>query len=191
MFVENVANQCTASFPITSSLAVIESESLLVDIAKQMEGLDTHIGPVKSTFEQGPKAFHIVSMDIAVYIFDGVIHYGVLILRIKAVIGFQLITKDCRASFNVLTNLLLKFLFGPVVHDEGTNVAATLHHSHNNCLILAASAGDHTFPFVLVHKAGLATDESFVYFNLARQLSSILALHRKPDPMEHEARGFL
>src|SRR5260370_10252644 len=126
MFVENVANQCTASFPITSSLAVIESESLLVDIAKQMEGLDTHIGPVKSTFQQAPKAFHIVSMGIPVYIFDGVIHYGVLILRIKVVIGFQLITKDFRASFNVLTNLLLQFLFGPFAPDERPNVAPTL-----------------------------------------------------------------
>ena len=99
--VENVANQFATPLPIASRFAVVEAESLLVDISKQMEGFNTHIGSVKSAFQQAPKAFHIISVDIAVYVFDGVIHYGVLIVSIKSVVGFQFIAKDCRASFSV------------------------------------------------------------------------------------------
>lgn len=87
--------------------------------------------------------------------------------------------------------LFLKFASTPIINYESADIAATLHHSHNNGLVLAASAGNDALALVLVHETRFATDEGLINFDFARQLSSILALHCKSDAMEHEPRSLL
>lgn len=92
-----------------SHLAIIEPKRLLVDVAKQMEGFHADIGAVQLPLHQRPEVFHTVSVDIAIGILDGVIDDRVLVVFAQSIIGEQFIGEDCRASFDMFTDLALQF----------------------------------------------------------------------------------
>jgi hypothetical protein len=189
--VENAANQFAAPFPITRCFAIVEPESLLVQVAKKMKRLDAHVSSLEPALEQAPKAFQVISVNVAVHVFDGVVDDRVLIVSVQSFIGQQLIGEDRRASFHVVTNLLLKFFLGVAFDYFRANPPAAFHESHNHGLIFAASAGDYSFTLILMHEARETTNHTFVNFYFARQLAALLILHGEPDTMEHEPRGFL
>lgn len=56
---------------------------------------------------------------------------------------------------------------------------------------LLASSGDHAGALALVHVAGFAADEGFVYFDFAGDFAACLALLCKSDPMQKEPCGLL
>ncbi len=81
--VEHLAYEFATSLPIAIRFAIVEPKGLLIQIAEQMEGFDADIGSFQAPLQQIPEAFQIVSVDIAVNVFDRVIDNRVL------VVGFQ------------------------------------------------------------------------------------------------------
>src|SRR5207245_6388083 len=76
-------------------------------------------------------------------------------------------------------------------YDHRSDVSAALHHAHHDNLILAASASNNALTLRLMHVAGLAADEGFIYFDFTGQLAALLALLCESDSVEHKPRGFL
>jgi len=71
-------------------------------------------------------------------------------------------------------------------NDCSPHFATPLDHAHNDCFILRAGAGDFLPALVGVHIAGLAADEGFIRFDLARELVECASVHRMTNPVEHE-----
>ena len=59
-----------------------------------MEGLDTHISSMKSWFQQAPKAFQIVCVNIAIHVLDGVVYHGMAIIYVESLVGLQFIAEN-------------------------------------------------------------------------------------------------
>jgi hypothetical protein len=59
-------------------LAIVEAKSLLIQISKQVEGLNAHVRTVNTTLEQAPVVLHAVGLDLTIHISDRMIDYRVL-----------------------------------------------------------------------------------------------------------------
>lgn len=54
-------------------LAGIEAERLFIEVAEQMERLDTHIGALDPALQEAPEVLNAVGMDIPAHVGFGVI----------------------------------------------------------------------------------------------------------------------
>jgi hypothetical protein len=88
-------------------------------------------------------------MDVAVHILDGMVYHGMTVVCFESLVGLQFIAENCCARFDVLSYLFLKFASTPIINYEGADVAATLHHSHYDGLIFAASSSDDALALIL------------------------------------------
>ena len=59
-----------------------------------------------TVLQQTPEAFQIVSVNIAVHVFNGVVDYLVAIVGVQSFAGQQLVAVNRGASFYVLTDML-------------------------------------------------------------------------------------
>ena len=94
----------------------------------------------------------------------------------------------------MLSNFGLQFTAFSGSHDESADLAITFQHAHGGCFVFAASPGNHFAPFGSMHISGVAADKRFINLNaiaIAAHLNESAALHRKPNTMRHEPRGFL
>src|SRR5271166_7021970 len=87
---------------------------------------------------------------------------GVLIFCAQAVVGFQFVAVESRASFHMLTHLLVQFASAAIVHDHGANVSAAFQHSHHNGFVFSACASDDASAFRAVHIPRFAANKSLV-----------------------------
>ena len=159
-----------------------------------MERFHAHVGSLERAFEQTPEVFQPVGMNVAFHIGYGVVDHLVLKL-IKTLVGFQSISEDRGASKDVIAEFALQgFLFG-VVYDLGAHPASALsaafQNAHHGSLVLAASASNAPCPYMAVHVARLAADESLVCLDLARQFIADLFLMGETNPVKHKPCGFL
>jgi hypothetical protein len=84
---EDVADQFAASLPVTAiRLASVVAKGLLVDVAEQMERFDAYIGPFKAAFQETPKVFNTVGVDIPVDVFDRVVDDRVPVVSIESTV---------------------------------------------------------------------------------------------------------
>ena len=106
-------------------------------------------------------------MDVAIHIFNCVIDDGVIVLRIQTLVRRQFIGENRGSSFHMLTHLLLELGATAILNDHGADFSATLQYAHDHGFIFSASASDDARTFAAVHVSRLATDESFVDFDVA------------------------
>jgi hypothetical protein len=64
--VEHLANQFASAFPVARCLAIVEPESLFVQIPEQVERFDAYIGSLEPALKQVSEAFQVISMNVAV-----------------------------------------------------------------------------------------------------------------------------
>jgi hypothetical protein len=172
-------------------LASVVAEALLVKITEQVIGFHADVRALKLSLHQAPEVLHRVRMNIAVCVLYGVIHNRVPILRIKPVVRLQSVTEESATRLYVLLNVLVKFMLPAIRNSEGEDLAAALHHSQSDGLILAPRAGNNLLTACAVHIARFAADERFIYFDFARQFRSGLILHRFANAVKHEPSGLL
>lgn len=85
---------------VVASVAQVEREHALVQVAEQVEWLDTYVGAVQPTLEQAPEVLDPVRMDAPVYVALGVIDGRMGEVSLKAAIGVQRIGIDgCAGTF--------------------------------------------------------------------------------------------
>jgi hypothetical protein len=63
---------------VVHSLAIVESERLLIEIPEQVEGLDGNVGSLQPALEQGPEVLHAVGVDFAAYVLDRMVNHFML-----------------------------------------------------------------------------------------------------------------
>ena len=171
--------------------AVVVAERLLIEVTKEMERLDTHVGSADTALEQAPEVLKAVGVDAIVDVFDGVIHNLVSVLPRKSLVGEKRISVECRASFDVLLDLRLESGLLAVGHNRCANTSAALQHPHDDHLVFRSGSGDSAGFFGKVHIAGLAADKSLVRLDLAREQRSGVVVHGHTDAMEHEPSRLL
>lgn len=185
-FTNDCANTNVKAFRV-GHFAVVKSPGLFVDVAEQMEWLHADISSVQAPLQETPEIFHSVSVNISVYVLNGMIDDGVLVVCAQSIVRLQFIAEDCCARFDVLTDLRLQFWLASAIYYKRSDIAATFHHSHNHGFIFAASSGNDARSFRLVHISRFAADEGFIHFHFA----AVLPLLREPDSMEQEPRALL
>ena len=83
-----VVQQCAVCI-----LAVIETERLLIDIAKQVERLDRNVGSAQRSLQQTPEVLNAIAMNLSVDVFDGVVHDLVFVFCVHPVLIGELSEK--------------------------------------------------------------------------------------------------
>jgi hypothetical protein len=175
---------------VVHSFPIVVAESLLVDIAEQVERLHADVGAVQAAFEQAPEILDCIGVDIAVYVFDGMIDDCVIIVLGQSFIRTQFITENRGTGFDVLADRFLKFLPATFINVHRADFPVAFDHTKDDCFVSPAGAVNFLCSFVLVHVARLAADEGLIDFHLAAQLAAV-TLHREADAMEHEPCGLL
>lgn len=55
-------------FAVVHVFAIVVTEALLVQIAKEVEWLDTHIGTVDTALQQAPEVFQPIAMNPSIHL---------------------------------------------------------------------------------------------------------------------------
>ena len=102
----NVLKSLAVSDRAISVLAHVVAKCLFIQIAKQREWFDTHVGSLDSALEQAPEVFKVVSVDVSVHVGDGMVNDLVGIVASEIVVGRKCIGKEKRASGYVVADFL-------------------------------------------------------------------------------------
>jgi hypothetical protein len=87
---------------IVHVLAVVVTESLLIEVAKQMERLNAHIRPVDTALQQRPKVLKAVGVNASVDVLDSMVNNRVSVLPSQSLVGEQSISVESSTSLNML-----------------------------------------------------------------------------------------
>ena len=100
-----LANDTSGNFDETVfvfTFALIETKRFFVNVSGQMIGFNAHIRSLDAAFEQRPKVFDSVRVDIAFSISAAVIDDAMNIIRIQSDVARPFIADDFGLGFNGL-----------------------------------------------------------------------------------------
>lgn len=192
---DNPAKRHHESTPVAVLvLALVESERLLVTVTKQMERFDVSVGAFERPLKQRPKVFEAVGMNVAVNVALHVIDNLAVVIAVKIVVRHKRVGANPRTGQDVFADVAAKL-----------GAARGVDHFENHAGRLLALAalkdalngrlGDSSVANLrsaaLVHVTGLRADVGFVGFADAAEFIEIAVLHRQPEAVQHEPRGFL
>jgi len=122
------------------------------------------------------------------------VNHCVLVVLVKADVGFQRISVESSASLNVFPDKGLHIVLAALSYDLRANSAPALIESNYDCLVIVYAASQFSLAR-LVHVTRFASDESFVYLYLAPSATKFRGvervLHRKAQALKHEPCRFL
>lgn len=197
-FAENMRENVIKSLAVVNrgffASAIVETESLFIQIPEQVERFDANIGSLETALQQAPVVFEAVGVHVPTHVFVGVVNHFVSELTIEVIIGRQLIGEKNRISGYVLTNFLVHGVFASVLGHGGANFTAPFHESDNKGFVASTSSLNLALAGFLVHVPREAADKSFVHFDnfpVTTKFHEGTALHGKANPVEHEPCGFL
>jgi len=174
-------------------LARVEAIRRLVQIAVKVLGIDGVVSPVNHPLEQRPEVLQAVRVDAVPHVSFGVVDDLMHVVGLKTVVRTKSIRVDMGTGSNACTNLILNGPPSPARDDARANLrtfAVALKQSHDGNL--AHSASPDVLLLVLMLEPRLAANESLIGLNLTRKGGvEVSNLHRQPNPMRHEPRGFL
>ena len=180
---------------VMSQFSEVIPEHLFVQIPEQMERLHAHIGSFQSALEQAPEVFESVGVNLSVNVFFCVVNDLVFVSpRIQSIVGLQGIGVNFASLIDVLPNDGLHLWLAASLCDHSANLSATFEDSDNWNFALETAIFDGAGVTLVVHKASLPADESFVYFDWipsSAELHKGASLHGQPDSVKHEPCGFL
>ena len=107
-------------------LALIEAESLLVQIPEQMKGLDRNVSPANGALEQAPKVLHPVRVDVPARVALRVIDDVMCVLVLQSLVALQFVRVDRGALQNVLAHVALQLRLSRVLHMFKDDARCTL-----------------------------------------------------------------
>jgi hypothetical protein len=194
---EDVARNTLEASAVMEQLAEVVSENLLIQIAEQMERLDTNVRSLESALEETPKVFQAVRVNLAINVPLGMVNHAVRVIAAQTFIGLQSVSEQRGHWSYVFSDFAVNERLSAVINHLCSDFSATLQKSHDGDFIVwATAANDSAAMHVGVHVASLTADESFVYLNFRVKISTAqlhrgLGLHSQTDAMEHEPRGLL
>jgi hypothetical protein len=174
-----------------SSFASVESKSLFVEITKQVKRFYRNVSTFEHPFEQAPKVFDSLSMDVPLDVLFSVIDNATNVGIIKIVIARMLVGVDGRARLDVRSNAWLKDRSGSSVNNHCSRLAAVaLKQAHYSNLANKAIKRK-LLTLGLMKVASQSTDESFVNFDFAGQFAKRSVLHCLADSVKQKPRALL
>ena len=165
-------------------VAIVVAELKLGQIQRQVGFADVVIGADDSAFEQAPKRFQIVRMDLATHIFMRLV--------------IDMLMRECLMELLIASRFIgrnkadigryglahkLRHGFGRSIFDDLANHVTFAADRADNCGLARRTAPLHLFVEVAI--AVQAANIGFINFNLAHQLREILVLHRSADALKH------
>lgn len=167
-------------------LAVVVTEALLIEVAKQMERFDAHIGTVYTALQQRPEVFEAVRVDATVHVLYGVVHDLMRVVAGETLIRKQEVRVQRRPRLYMLLNLRLQGVLLTIRHNGRNNLTATLQHAHHSNLVTRTATSDATLALGNVHVPRLAADKRLIRFDLTRKRCRGVVMHRHADAVKHE-----
>src|SRR5467141_2833700 len=102
---------------IVRQFAEVVPEHLFVKIPEQVELFHAHVSSLEAAFEQTPKVFESVGVNLPVNVFFGMVNDLVLeSLFPETLIGHERIGIDRASRFDVSANLSLQSVFLPIAN---------------------------------------------------------------------------
>lgn len=174
-----------------SQLANVVAKRLLIQIAEQVKRLNADVCAVELPFNETPEVLHRVCVNVPVRVLNCMIDDLMLEVRRQAIIGPKRVAKQRATGLHILAQVAMQFMLTARRNSEGTYLPAALNHSKRNGFILAARSGNDFRAARAMHISGLASDETLINFDFARQLGSIFILHGFADTVQQEPRRLL
>src|SRR5208282_2728929 len=151
--------------------ALIEPESLLVQIPAQMRRVNTDVGSLEGPFQEAPEILDVVGMHVAANELDRMVNHFMRIDIGQAQVRFEGVGVEVRARLDGGANFWCQGSAANIGDMHGLDAAwslfaAALDDPKHRFLARPASPLDLPLADVPVHVLGKATNERFVSFNL-------------------------
>src|SRR5258707_4042263 len=156
-----------------------------------MKRFNAHIGSIDAALQERPEVFDPVRVNLTVNILLSMVDHVMRVFILKFGIRRKGVTVNSRSGLNVASNFAVKRATAHVRHNHSANLAVSFKKAHDSDFALAARAVDSASANVRVRIAGLAADECFVNFDVARKLAAVVALQSKSNTLEHEPSRLL
>lgn len=167
------------------------TEQLLVKVAEKMKRFDAHISTLDGSLQETPEIFHLVRVDVPIYVCFGVVDDFVFVIG-KTFVGFQRIGVECRSGCYVLFHLSMDDVFLSGVDNTCSHrTVVTIQQAEHYSLSVWAAPVNLCSALSDVHVSRLAADEGFIRFDLSGHLVDASSVHRVPKALQHEPCGLL
>src|ERR1035437_5149250 len=181
-----VSASCYRPAEYVRLVAIVEAETALREIQRQIFLADVVVGADDSALEQRPERFHRVCVDESAHVFAPAMIHGFVrkfLPSCEVLIAGVLISRD---QFNLAAD---RFGHKPM---ESRHIGA-LNHLADQITLARDRADDRRFTpsarllllFVPMAIAVLAADVSFVYLDNSHQLPEVRIVHRGAQTMAH------
>jgi hypothetical protein len=169
-------------------LALVVSERLFIQVAKQMERFHADVSPFQAALQQRPEILDSVRVNVPVNLAFGVVDHLMDIISAQAVVGTPSIAVNVGTALDILSNESLKCGAASVLDVAQANLfSVAIQQAHHNRLTAASSTSAGNLGFlILVHEAGGTADKRFVNLKVASSLLKRAVLHRLADAVKHE-----
>src|ERR1700676_5594425 len=152
---DDLRNDSAESSAIVQVFTMVVTEGLLIEIAEQMERLDTNVSTFEPSLGKRPKVFNAVRMDIAVNVALCVIDHLMDVISAQAVVGAPSVAVNVRTALNILPHESLKRRAASVLDMAQANfLGIAIQQTHYNLFAAAIPASACNFGFlVFVHES--------------------------------------
>jgi hypothetical protein len=176
--------------------ALIESESLLIEIPTEMGRVNGDVSPLEASFQEAPEILDIVCVNVTANELDRVINGFVRIYIGEPQIRFQGVSVDVGARVHCVAHFWRERSSLYIGDMRGFDPASVLFNAafdnaENSFLARPASALDLPLANVTVHVLSEPPNECFVGLNLSAHPQESAGLHGEPDAVIHEPGGLL
>lgn len=171
---------CIGRFPL------IVAEGLLIKVPKQMERFDAHIRAFDGSLQKTPEVFQSIRVNVAVDVRFRMVDY-LMCVFVQIIVGFQRVGVEFRTWCNVLANLFVKVMLSARANYRSVHLPGfTVKQTEYNRLAHGSASVNLFTPFVGVHEASRAADETFIGLNCARHFVDGPSVHCMANPLEHK-----
>jgi len=176
------------------ALPRIEAESLLIQIAEQVERFHADIGAFDAALQEAPEVFNPVSVNIPLHVLTGMVNDLMRVFPRQSVVAAMMVGVEHGPLLDMLPNGLLHFFRKRPFDDAGTDFPIPFQHSHDDGFadfpeLLLRFEG---FPLLEVHVSRKAPDIGFIRFDRAGEfLVEAPTVQRQANPVHHEPASFL
>jgi hypothetical protein len=191
------ARECFEEALAVAVLAhTVETKGLFVQIAEQVKRFDADVSAFNSALEQRPEILDPIHMYATLCVFLRMVNHVVNVVAVYVLVANPCIGEHLATGLNVVANLFVQARRSHIAQHLGADaadliLAVALKQAHDRDFSRSAGSFDYGLATILVHEPREATYKSFVSLYLTFHFLEAASLHREPDAMVHEPRGFL
>jgi hypothetical protein len=178
--------------------AMVVTEHLFINVAREMKRLYGNIGSLERSLEQTPEVLHAVRVNAAMHIGLSFVHNVVNESALQSiVVGNSVIGIDCAAEFHILEYFVLQRFARHVRHNCSTHpTQIAVEDSLHNGFVFVRAAAFHFQATALVHVLRDSADEGFIRFHFATFAADLrtaepFALHHFANSLQYKPCGRL